>query len=95
MLKNYAEIIVNQLFDSVFESQAKVNPDLCNCPRCREDVMAIALNRLKPRYVARDEGEIYTKVSYDQVGGKAEVVAALMHGFGLVSRNPRHKKDIG
>lgn len=91
MLKNYAEIVVNELFDSVFESQRKVNPNLCGCPRCREDVMAIALNRLPPRYVARDEGEIYTKVGYDQVGGKAEIVAALMHGFELVCRNPRHK----
>lgn len=90
MLKNYAEIVVNELFESVYKCMREANPDLCGCQRCREDVKAIALNRLPPRYVARGEGEIYTKVSYDQVGGKAQIVAALMHGFDIVHRNPRH-----
>lgn len=93
MLKNYAEIVVKELYDSVLENMRRAHPDLCDCPRCREDVMAIALNRLPPRYVVRDEGEVYTKVSFDQVGGKAEIVTALMHGFEVVHRNPRHRDD--
>ncbi|MDA8096974.1 MAG: competence protein ComFB [Desulforudis sp.] len=94
MLKNYAEVVVSEVFDSVLREVMKQDPDLCNCQRCREDVMAIALNRLTPRYVARGLGEIYTKASFDQVGGKAQIIAALMHGFKVVGQNPRHKKDF-
>ncbi|MBU4533270.1 MAG: late competence development ComFB family protein [Eubacteriales bacterium] len=93
MLRNYTEVVVAEVFDSVLREEIKQNPDLCDCQRCREDVMAVALNRLPPRYVARGLGEVYTKASFDQVGGKAQIIAALMHGFKLVGQSPRHKKD--
>jgi competence protein ComFB len=90
MLKNYTEIAVTEVFDEVLNELRKQNPEICSCERCREDVMAVALNRLPPKYIASDKGEIFTKVSFSRVGGKAEVIAALLHGFELVGKHPRH-----
>ncbi|MBO8128014.1 MAG: late competence development ComFB family protein [Peptococcaceae bacterium] len=90
MLKNYTEVIVAEMLEEVLDELKKRMPDLCTCERCREDIMALALNRLSPRYVVRDEGEIYTKVNMDQLGGKAEVVTAILHGCEVVKNQPRH-----
>lgn len=90
MPKNYLEVAVSEVFDEVLAQLRKKNPDLCGCERCREDVMAVALNRLRPRYVASDKGEVLTQAVYSRVGGKAEVIASLVQGFELVSKNPRH-----
>lgn len=91
MLKNYSEVAVTEVFDDVLALLRKQSPNICDCTRCREDVMAIALNRLPPRYIATDRGEIFTNVSFSRVGGKAEVIASLVHGFELVGKHPRHE----
>lgn len=94
MLKNYTEVAVAEVYEEVLEQLRKQNPNICDCERCREDVMAVALNRLPPRYIATDKGEIFTKVSFSRVGGKAEIIASLIHGFELVGKQPRHKKSV-
>ena len=90
MLKNYTEVAVAEMLPRVLEEYRKQNPGVCDCERCREDIMAIALNRLPPRYVVTDEGTIYTKVIFDQIGGRAEVTAAILQGIKVVSAHPRH-----
>ncbi|SHJ93719.1 late competence development ComFB family protein [Desulforamulus aeronauticus] len=90
MIKNYIELAVEEMLDDVLTSYAKKNPDTCICPRCRLDVMAIALNALPTRYVVTDEGGIYTKVAMEQVGGRAQVIAAILNGIQIVKKNPRH-----
>ncbi|ABO50324.1 conserved hypothetical protein [Desulforamulus reducens MI-1] len=90
MIKNYIELAVEDMLDDVFIKYAAKNPGTCTCPRCRLDVMAIALNNLPTRYVVTDEGGIYTKVAMEQVGGRAQVVAAILNGIQIVQKNPRH-----
>lgn len=90
MIKNYIELAVEEMLDDVLENYAKKNPDTCTCPRCRLDVMAIALNQLPTRYVVTNEGGIYTKVAMEQVGGRAQVIAAILSGIQMVQKNPRH-----
>ena len=90
MLKNYTEVAVTEVFEEVLAALRKKDPNICACDRCREDVMAVALNRLPPKYIATDKGEIFTKVNFDRVGGKAEIIASLIHGFELVGKHPRH-----
>lgn len=55
--------------------------------------MALALNQLPPHYVVSDEGTIYTKVNFDQIGGKAQVIAAITNAIKQVAANPRHDKS--
>lgn len=63
LLKNFTEIAVKELLPDVLEKYSKNYPGLCTCEKCLEDVMAIALNRLPPRYVSTDKGSILTQVS--------------------------------
>ncbi|MBC7105751.1 MAG: late competence development ComFB family protein [Firmicutes bacterium] len=90
MLRNYTEVAVAEMLPRVMEEYKRRNPDVCDCARCLEDIMAIALNRLPPRYVVTDAGTIYTNVIFDQIGGRAEVTAAILHGIKIVSAHPRH-----
>lgn len=92
MLKNYAEVVVAEVLDAIARIYQE-RQEYCFCPRCREDISAIALNRLPPRYLVRDEGYVFTHVEFDKVGGRAEVIAAVMYGLETVRKNPRHGKE--
>ncbi len=90
MIINYSEVAVKELIDEVLDDYARNNPNTCTCERCKDDIMALALNNLPVKYVSSEQGEIYTKVVYDQIGGKAQVIAAIMSAIQKVQKNPRH-----
>lgn len=85
-VKNYMELAV----DHVLPNLLKAFEDICTCERCRLDMKAIALNKLKPHYVATRKGELYSKV--DEMDGQfeADVMKALIDAIQIVSKNPRH-----
>lgn len=85
-LKNYMEILVDQMFDVTTK-----NMDICKCNKCKLDIMAIALNRLQPRYVVTDEGELYTKLNMFQQQYSADIIAAITHGTMIVGADERHE----
>lgn len=90
MIRNTIELAVEEMLDDVLNKYAQRNPETCTCQRCRLDIMAIALNNLPTRYVVTDEGGIYTKVAMEQVGGRAQVAAAILNAIQIVNKNPRH-----
>ncbi|AEF94221.1 Late competence development protein ComFB [Desulfotomaculum nigrificans CO-1-SRB] len=90
MIRNYIELTVEETVDDVIQKYKEKNPNTCTCARCRLDTMAIALNNLPTRYVVTNEGEIYTKVAMDLVGGRAQIVAAILNAIKIVQSNPRH-----
>lgn len=90
MIKNYIELAVEEMLDDILTKYSEKNPGTCICSRCRLDTMAIALNNLPTRYVVTDEGGIYTKVAMEQVGGRAQIVAAILNAIQTVQRIPRH-----
>ncbi|MBF7083334.1 late competence development ComFB family protein [Desulfallas sp. Bu1-1] len=90
MIINYPEVAVRELIDEVLENYKKKNPDICDCERCRNDIMALALNNLPVKYIVTEKGHIYTKAIFDQIGGKAQVIAALTAAIQKVHKFPRH-----
>lgn len=90
MIINYPKVAVQTLLDEVLENYASQNPGTCKCERCRDDIMALALNNLPPKYVVTERGSIITHVVYEQAGGKAQVVAAITSAIQKVRNNPRH-----
>jgi competence protein ComFB len=61
----------------------------CRCNRCKQDIIAIALNNLKPLYVVATRDEIEQKIdSMKDMGSKVitEVIKAIL----IVRKNPRH-----
>lgn len=86
MIKNYIEIVVDELLPNVLNKY----PDICTCPRCIEDIKAIALNNLKPLYVATETGFVYAKVNDLMTQFTTDVIKELVNAIDIVSRNPRH-----
>ena len=39
MIRNYIELAVEEMLDEVISKYKEKNPDICNCPRCRLDVI--------------------------------------------------------
>jgi competence protein ComFB len=84
VLKNYTEEVVKQNLDCIVNQIG-----CCTCEVCKMDIMAIALNRLKPNYVATEIGELYSKLNDMAIQSKADVVSAIMQGAEIVKTNPR------
>lgn len=86
MLKNYVEIVVDELLPNVLDKYS----DICKCQRCVEDIKAISLNNLKPLYVATETGFVYAKVNDLRTQFTTDVITELMNAIEIVSKNPRH-----
>lgn len=88
-VKNYMEDVVWSFLPNVLAKY----PEACHCNICQHDMVAIALNLLPPRYVAREQGEIYTKLNTLEIQYRADVYAALTKAIMVVSSNPRHDEN--
>ena len=90
MVKNYMEQVVNELLPTVMEKY----PDLKWDSDCVSDIKAIALNNLRPRYVATQKGEVYVKVDTISVQAKAKILSEITKAAEIVKQNPRNKNHI-
>lgn len=86
MVKNYMEIVVEDILPSVLEDE-----DLeCKCDRCLDDIKALTLNNLDPKYVATEKGIIFIKLDQFSVQSKADIVREITIAIGKVKERPRH-----
>jgi hypothetical protein len=81
MLNIMERLVINKL-DMAFN---KFN--CCKCDRCRQDVAALALNKLKPKYVILDESEIDDFIAKQE---DASVTTAVIQAMLVVMAHPRH-----
>ena len=67
----------------------------CSCAHCSADVVALALNKIRPRYVSQFSpiGEIVTDVqmTYDQ--SRAELTVLVFDAMRVVAKSPRHEPE--
>ncbi|MDM8534282.1 late competence development ComFB family protein [Clostridiaceae bacterium HSG29] len=84
---NYMENAVDKLIEKVLDQY----DNICKCEICRNDIKAIALNDLKPHYVAIHKGDLYSKVDEMYIQFEADIFRALVHAIEIVSKNPRHE----
>jgi len=68
-------------------------PNVCFCDKCRYDIMAIALNHLKPHYVVSSKGELYAKMDEMNLQFEADVLKALIDAIAVVSKTTRHEEE--
>jgi competence protein ComFB len=70
------------------------HPEFCTCARCEDDVLALALNQTKPRYVSENAsiGAVVTGVhlSYDQL--RAELTVLVFDAMRRVAKSPHHQE---
>lgn len=84
-VKNVMEQIV---FDCIDKNIKILN--CCDCPQCRMDIAACVLNRLPPRYVTTETGELYTRVSQMGEEFKTEVMVEVIRAAEAVRNFPKH-----
>jgi competence protein ComFB len=82
VLMNLMEYLVSQRVDEVL---AKFN--CCNCSKCKKDAIALALNKLPPKYVVKINDPT---LDYTKNKSAAEILTALIQAVLTVRANPRH-----
>jgi len=89
-LINYTEKV---LFIRLGEYIAEHPGEFCSCLRCVEDILAFALNRLPPRYVVSDKGEVLTDYKFCEPLDRTKVLTELIHAIHHVAKNPAHSES--
>lgn len=88
-VENSMEEFVIELLPKVI----KLYPNMCTCDECLNDIVALALNNLKPRYVHTNKGDIYTRLNIYQLDSYTSVINALAQATQIVSQHPHHTKS--
>lgn len=64
--------------------------EICACERCRNDIMALALQNLPPRYSTTRQGEVWINLELQSPQLKMDVLKAIVRAVEKVSQHPRH-----
>jgi len=86
-LENCMEILVEQMFD-----QATKDMNICQCGKCKLDIMALALNSLKPRYAVTKQGAVYVKLNILEQQFSTDILSAIVKGAMTVQESQHHEK---
>lgn len=65
--------------------------EVCSCPKCVDDILAIALNSLPTRYVTTDMGKQFIQLNSYRKQFETDVVSALIKACQIVTASPRHE----
>ena len=62
----------------------------CKCEKCRRDIIALALNNLKPCYVTTKLGEVMTKIRSTEQQEETNIIVEVTKAINIVQKNPQH-----
>lgn len=65
---------------------------LCTCKRCMEDVKAITLNHLPPKYVVLEPGDRVPRLTVYEGKYSSDITAQLLQACKLVMERPHHSR---
>lgn len=83
---NYTENIVKEIYEDIMLEHNEV----CQCEKCKMDIIAITLNKLPPKYVVTTKGSVYAKVAQLQLQIKMDVVREITKALEIVKNKPQH-----
>ncbi len=84
-VKNYMEDVVARLVD-----QYTRETDICECEKCRMDVMALALNDLPAAYCVTKKGELFTALDAVYLQNQINAKIAVLRAMNKVKEYPQH-----
>ncbi|HWJ03405.1 MAG TPA: late competence development ComFB family protein [Verrucomicrobiae bacterium] len=90
-LTNYTEKIVYERLRDYIQQHPG---EFCTCTHCIEDILAFALNRLPPKYVSSDRGEVLTDYKFAEALDRTRVVTEVIKAIRTVAKNPSHADSI-
>lgn len=65
---------------------------LCQCQRCLEDVKALTLNHLPPKYVVLEQGDMIPRLTVYEGRYSSDITAQLLHACKVVMQTPHHNR---
>ena len=89
MIINYAEVVVKHLLNKILSTDPNYS-NICKCETCIDDIMAKALNNLKPQYFTTKKGEVYAEYSSLEPQQHAESLKEIIKAIEFVSYSPNH-----
>jgi competence protein ComFB len=90
MIKNYMEDAVDRVFDYMRPNLKGI----CTCEQCVNDMKALALNNLKPKYVVTHQGEVYSKVGQLHIQSETDIIKEITSASEIVRKKPRHTPEF-
>lgn len=88
MLVNANEEIVKQRMPMLLKEH-----ECCKCEKCVCDMMAIALNNIKPAYVNTAEGMLFKRINSMLPQKTADIDIEILKAINLVSAHPKHNDE--
>lgn len=85
LCRNVMEDIVEEGIDECIDSLG-----ICTCPTCRRDLTALVLNRMRPKYVNTDKGELMSKVDELSSATKISMISTIATCAEIIKKNPSH-----
>lgn len=85
MLKNITELLTEDRLHKMWDTM-----DCCKCDKCKEDIMAIALNNLPVHYVSTDIGAVYAKIVTMEAQNELDIIKEIAQAMEIVHSQPRH-----
>lgn len=64
--------------------------DCCKCEKCVDDMMAIALNNIRPAYVNTAEGVLFKRINSTFPQNFADMDIEILKAINMVSGHPNH-----
>lgn len=62
--------------------------DCCKCDKCKDDMMALALNVLRPKYVNSLKGELFSRLDTTKYQNTIDIDVAVTKAITTVSSRP-------
>lgn len=86
---------IRSTYDALSSTQRPGSGAFCGCDRCRDDVLARALEQAVPRYAGRYAGRealgaAVVRVALAREEGRAELAVIVLDAMRSVSASPRH-----
>ncbi|MDQ0876252.1 competence protein ComFB [Paenibacillus sp. V4I3] len=85
-LVNAVEAIVSNLYEE-FQKSYEIK---CGCQHCKEDILALVLNRIPPKYTSSEKGQLYIKTLYLNPQLQSDVMRELMRAALVVEHKQNH-----
>ncbi|MBE5847579.1 MAG: response regulator [Lachnospiraceae bacterium] len=63
---------------------------ICKCRMCKRDLLAMSLNRIKPRYVSTEKGKLISEIEKKSNDNMPDIVRVIADCALTIKKNPRH-----
>lgn len=85
-LCNLMEDKVSYITEQLLEREK----DVCDCDKCKLDIIAIALNNLPTKYVVTEKGKLLGRANNLNYQFEADIVTEVTKAIEIVKKEPRH-----